>query len=208
MMRIGTTIPPYFMCRSRLGYPRSCRHGVIDFWVGQEIARPVWVVLTRVNQDKILPSRKYTSQRRSRALGFYSLEYILRFLRNVGPLFDFDYERMIIAFSVSLSNIQSLMTSERFAEFASLDALVPAELQRPVTRSAIARSTGLPRETVRRKIERIIETGILISDDRGGLRLRPGIFATVGFVAATELNEADVRRLLRQLRHAGDGSAS
>jgi len=152
-----------------------------------------------------LPARDFTNIRHSRSLGFYSVEYVLRFLRNVGPLFDFDYERMIIAFSVALSNVQALMASDAIADFPSLDSIIPAELQAPVTRSAIARSCGLPRETVRRKVKAMIGSGVLISDTRGGLRLTPGIFATEAFSRVVELNEADVRRLLRLLKNVASG---
>lgn len=134
----------------------------------------------------------------SRALGYYSMEYLLRTLRNLGPIFDYDYDRMIIALSVTMGNIQHLVNSpELLAPYRDLTAVIPAELQRPVTRLAITRATGLPRETVRRKVAGLIEAGVLIQDERSGVRLSPGLLNQGAFFAAVEQNDADVRRLAR-----------
>jgi DNA-binding transcriptional ArsR family regulator len=137
----------------------------------------------------------------SRALGFYSIEYLLRTLRNLGPAFNHDYERMIIALSVTMGNVQHLINSpEQLAPYEDLSTIIPAELQRPVTRLAITRATGLPRETVRRKVASLIEAGILIKDERGGVRMTPGALNTDLFVGAVAQNDADVRRLARLIR--------
>jgi DNA-binding IclR family transcriptional regulator len=88
---------------------------------------------------------------------------------------------------------------EMLEPYASLTTIIPAELQRPVTRAAITRASGLPRETVRRKVQAMINSGVLISDSRGGIRLKPGLLASEAFVRAIEHNETDVRRLIRQL---------
>jgi hypothetical protein len=136
--------------------------------------------------------------RYSRTLGIYSIEYLLRTLRNLGPLFDFDYERMIITLSVSMGNVQHLMNpTEQLAPYEDLSTIIPAEMQRPVTRLAITRATGLPRETVRRKVAALIEAGFLIKDDRGGVRLRPGALADPKYVDAVLQNDTDVRRMIR-----------
>ena len=139
--------------------------------------------------------------RYSRSLGAYSVEYLLRTLRNLGPLFDFDYERMIITLSVTMGNVQHLMNPpEQLAAYEDVSAIIPAELQRPVTRLAITRATGLPRETVRRKVASLVEAGFLIKDDRGGVRLRPGALADPNYIGAVLQNDADVRRLIRLCR--------
>ena len=119
---------------------------------------------------------------------------------SIGSIFDYDYERMIISMVIANGNIQHLMnTPEKLASFTSLDAIIPPELQRPVTRSAIARATGLPRETVRRKVAAMVALGLLTTDARGGLRLAPGIFAREEIAELFAKNEANVRRLVRQV---------
>jgi len=134
-------------------------------------------------------------------LGIYSMEYLLRTLRNLGPVFNFDYERMIIALSVTMGNVQHLVNSPELAgPYADLSTIIPAELQRPVTRLAITRATGLPRETVRRKVASLIEAGVLMKDERGGVRLTPGALTAEPMLGAVEQNDADVRRLVRLVR--------
>jgi hypothetical protein len=137
----------------------------------------------------------------SRELAFRSAEYMLRFLRNLGPIFEFDHENMIIALSVASSTVQHIIAApESLAPYACLTVVIPPEQQRPVTRSAITQATGLPRETVRRKVASMIKSGLLISDPRGGIRIQPGILTTEAFIKAIAQNEADVRRLARQVQ--------
>jgi hypothetical protein len=137
----------------------------------------------------------------SRELAFRSTEYVLRCLRNLGPIFDFDHENMIIAMSVASSTVQHIIAApELLAPYACLTVIIPSEQQRPVTRSAITRATGLPRETVRRKVAAMIKSGMLISDPRGGIRIQPGILTSEAFIKAVAQNEADVRRLVRQVQ--------
>jgi biotin operon repressor len=148
-------------------------------------------------QSKITPGKvKY-----SRAIGYHSMEYLLRTLRNLGPIFNHDYEQAIIALSVTMGNVQHLVNSpEQLEPYADLSMVIPAELQRPVSRLAITRATGLPRETVRRKVASLIAAGVLIKDERGGVRLTPGSLTAEPMLQAVEQNEADVRRLFRQLK--------
>jgi hypothetical protein len=145
----------------------------------------------------------------SRAIGFHSVEYLLRTLRNLGPVFKYDYESAIIALSVTMGNVQHLVnTPEVLAPYADLATPIPAELQRPVTRLSITRATGLPRETVRRKVAALVAAGVLIKDERGGVRLTPGSLTAEPFVQVVEQNEADVRRLFRLLRPLMDDGAA
>lgn len=139
--------------------------------------------------------------RYSRELSYYSAEYLLRTLRNLGPAFNFDYERAIIVLSVTMANTQHLMNApELLADYADMRTVIPAELQRPVTRLAITRATGLPRETVRRKVASLIDEGLLVEDERGGVRLSPGGLMRGEVLPAVEQNDADVRRLYRLIK--------
>jgi hypothetical protein len=129
------------------------------------------------------------------------MEYLLRTLRNLGPIFAFDYERMIIALTVTMGNVQHLISSAELAgTLSDLSTIIPAELQRPVTRLAITRATGLPRETVRRKVAKLIEAGVLIKDERGGVRITPGLLTSGPIREAVGQNESDLRRLVRLVR--------
>lgn len=107
---------------------------------------------------------------------------------------------MLIYLVIANSGIQNLINApEQFAPYALVTTVVPIELQHPVTRSAVARATGLARETVRRKVAAMIESGLLTTDDRGRLFLMPGILSTNRIIEALTKNEANVRRLVRQV---------
>ena len=54
---------------------------------------------------------------------------------------------------------------------------IPDAYHRAVSRRAVAESTGLARETTRRKLSRLIEQGRLIEDERGGVRGRYALLA-------------------------------
>lgn len=136
----------------------------------------------------------------SRAVAFHCTDYVLRYMLDIGSVFEFDYEKMLIYLVIANSNVQNIMSiPEKFAPYASIDVIIPAELQRPATRSAIARATGLPRETVRRKVAAMLDSGLLTTDTRGGLRLTPGILSTRKIAGALARNQTNARRLVRQI---------
>jgi hypothetical protein len=136
----------------------------------------------------------------SRAVAYHCTDYILRYMLDMGSIFEFDYERMAICLVIANSNIQNIINvPEKFAPYTSVDVIIPAEMQRPVTRSAIARATGLPRETVRRKVAAMLDVGLLTTDTRGGLRLTPGILSTPRIADILARNQTNVRRLVRQV---------
>ena len=110
---------------------------------------------------------------------------------NIGSIFEYEYESMLIYLVIASTGIQNLMNApEQFAPYASVTTIVPIELQHPVTRSAIARATGLARETVRRKVAAMIDSGLLTTDDRGRLFLTPGILSTSRITEATTASAA------------------
>lgn len=129
------------------------------------------------------------------------MDYLLRTLRNIGPMFDYDYERMIIALSVTMANTRHIVESPGALEpYLDLATQIPVEQQRPMTRLEIARATGLPRETVRRKVARLIDAGILVKDERGGVRLTSGVLTAPPMLSVVTENEANVRRLFHLIR--------
>lgn len=57
--------------------------------------------------------------------------------------------------------------SERYANVVD----VPASMRPTVSRRAIADKTGLPRETVRRRVKALVERGLLECDEDGNVRV-------------------------------------
>lgn len=66
----------------------------------------------------------------------------------------------------------------------------PTHRQGAISRRSIADRTGLPRETVRRKVKRLVEIGVLTMDAEGLVR------------ASTRLDDVDAQRTLQALESA------
>lgn len=85
-----------------------------------------------------------------------------------------------IYLTVAVANVQKLMRERQIPEqFTGTDVL-PREWVVPISRNAIASATGLPRETVRRQIEKMVERGLLIEDPRGGVTPPVGMVEKLG----------------------------
>ena len=81
---------------------------------------------------------------------------------------------VLIYCTVSVGNIQKLMRERVIPSEFTATAVLPREWVVPMSRSAIAATTGLPRETVRRHVAQMIEAGLLVEDPRGGVTVVPG----------------------------------
>lgn len=82
---------------------------------------------------------------------------------------------LLIYATVSTANVQRLMRERAIPEPFAGTAILPREWVVPISRNAIATASGLPRETVRRHVARMIEAGLLIEDSRGGVTLPEGV---------------------------------
>jgi hypothetical protein len=76
-----------------------------------------------------------------------------------------DPAMVLIAATVGVGTIERSMRDAATRRARGGD--VPAPAIRPMSRRAIAVATGLPRETVRRRVKRLVELGILAEDNRG-----------------------------------------
>jgi hypothetical protein len=81
---------------------------------------------------------------------------------------------VLIYATVSVGNIQKLMRQRVVPQEYNSTVTLPREFVIPMSRSAIAAATGLPRETVRRHVAQMIEGEMLVEDERGGVTVVPG----------------------------------
>jgi hypothetical protein len=98
---------------------------------------------------------------------------LLRVLHEAVRLYDGDLEAFTIYMAVACASVAGAMRDPEIA-FSTRDGPPLESHFRPVSRRAIAASTGLPRETVRRKIALMVERGHLV-EERRGVRTRPGV---------------------------------
>ena len=97
-----------------------------------------------------------------------SLDFVLRFIENIAAQFDGDLVKAVVFFAVAQANIAYIDRSPaEAAEFARLDQAPPDALRRPIAPYKLALSLGLPRETVRRKVVRLLEQGLLVESADG-----------------------------------------
>lgn len=85
-----------------------------------------------------------------------------------------------IYLTVAVANVQKLMRERQIPEEFSGTDILPREWVVPISRNAIASATGLPRETVRRVVQKMIARGLLIDDPRGGVTPPVGMVEKLG----------------------------
>ncbi len=118
----------------------------------------------------------------SRLFAIAFIRYFLRGCRLELELFDGDMELAIIAQAVAISSVDALLRDPNFkTEFHALSAVVGTERQRGVNALSVAQATGLARETVRRKMLRLVELDILIKRDSGDFVVKPGVIQGPAF---------------------------
>lgn len=86
---------------------------------------------------------------------------------------------LLIYLSTSMGNVQRVTTPETLPAVLRDAAALPPELVVPVSRRAIARLTGLPKETVRRHVESMAARGLLQVSPKG-VRATPGVLGKPG----------------------------
>jgi predicted transcriptional regulator len=109
--------------------------------------------------------------------------------------FDNDYEQAMIFLAITTQNVQNLMLSQvTRKQFSSFGTIVPEHRMRPVSRMALARSTNLPRETVRRKVLKLIERGF-VEETPKGLIVPHSVRDVPLYAETVAVQEANLRRL-------------
>jgi hypothetical protein len=140
--------------------------------------------------------------------GLIVLEGLLRIMRAAGDTYGHDYEAILIYWSVLVASVGRYLRNDDQTKLIEIDgAPLPEEEHHPVSARAIAEATGLPRETVRRKIAVLVAEGYLAQDSRG-VRTRPGLLDQRGndqvFATATR----EVRRMAQAIESMAQISRS
>jgi DNA-binding transcriptional ArsR family regulator len=110
----------------------------------------------------------------SREFMYEFCEMMCKVLPGYSQRFNADLTKVLIVNALAAANVQRLMASPQRAVYADLETWIPGELQVPVNALSLAETTGLPRETVRRKLKELLSAGLVMEDERGGYRLQPG----------------------------------
>lgn len=103
-----------------------------------------------------------------------SSEALLRILHEASDTYGPDLDAFVIYLAVTCASVGGALGDRELAENPPPPGQMPERYYRAVSRRAIAASTGLPRETVRRKIAAFVKQGILTLDG-AGVRIPAGV---------------------------------
>jgi len=105
-----------------------------------------------------------------------AVEVMLRMLRHAVDSFPGDdLETIVVLLTVAAASTSGHLRDPTLLRNLGEEHL-PDVLHRPISRRAVAAATGLPRETVRRRVQALVDDGRLVADSRG-VRTKTGIFA-------------------------------
>lgn len=110
---------------------------------------------------------------------------------------------LLIYTTIAVANVQKLMRERSIPAGHRATDVLPRAWVVPISRNAIASATGLPRETVRRHISRMVEAGMLIEDERGGVTTPVGVIGTFGLEPMLETLLTEFTRTAEGLLRAG-----
>jgi biotin operon repressor len=130
--------------------------------------------------------------------------YLQRFERERRAVYFGDLDLAVIAEVIGTAGIEPRMRDAEFiAEFANLETVVGVEGQRAVSASSIARASGIPRETVRRKIKQLLELGFVVEKEPSRYVLMPGVLQEPHRQAAFARSIDQVIRFMNELLDKG-----
>ena len=138
-----------------------------------------------------------------RIMSRLSMDYVISMYSAILRGSEHDPLDTLILCTVAVANVAHLNTDRALSHaYAGFDAPEPAEIKRPISRNAVALSLGLPYETTRRRVERLLAEGALAEID-GGLVGANEAAQPEMVRAMAEQNAILLRRLVRQLRDQG-----
>lgn len=131
-----------------------------------------------------------------------SADYLLRIVTELAELFAGDLILGIVFLALvqaSISHIPRVRTSPIFDP----DGVVPTSARRVVSTLAISNSLGMPRETVRRHINRLVEAGYCTRDERRRISVLDSALRRPEIVKAIRANRLHLESLTRLLSRNG-----
>ncbi|HQR70142.1 MAG TPA: hypothetical protein PLE54_06040 [Burkholderiaceae bacterium] len=139
------------------------------------------------------------TQRELRMCGFALLHQYLAMHLVIAEHLQLEPVELLILIATTTGNVQRAVHPGGLPEVLRGSTPLPPELIVPMSRRAIARVTGIPKETVRRHVDSMVRRGILLSMPRG-VRARPGLAdrtAMTAILRVVELHAACTEQLIR-----------
>jgi hypothetical protein len=125
----------------------------------------------------------------SRLFVYLMVMFLIRADRLRRRVYDKDIDLAVLAETIAVGAIDPRMREPAFRQrFQTIDKVAGVKRQRAVNALSIAATAGIPRETTRRKIKKLVEMDVLTETGRGQYVLTPGY-----------LQSATQRRLFAEL---------
>ena len=137
-----------------------------------------------------------------RPKAFAAVELFLDLTHVARSLFKSDMESTLIWFSITEATLRPLMLDDAVPAEKKLSVKPKSEDLGAISRVAIADRTGLPRETVRRKVNALLTAGLVIEEKTGSVRTVLDITAPHVTTAISESFKA-VGRYHKRLQQLG-----
>jgi hypothetical protein len=138
----------------------------------------------------------------SRAVGRLSTEYVLRALQLIAEIEGGDLVRAIIGQAIIAANTAHLERDRSGPAYAGRLDVPPDSARRPISVLALSQSLGLPFETTRRHVNKLIASG-RCRRVTGGVIVPAEVLASMTATEAGEKNLEYVYHFLRGLRRVG-----
>jgi predicted transcriptional regulator len=106
-------------------------------------------------------------------------ELMLAHLRRIYQTFDGDLMLAMILAEIAHYNVKDLVRGERFRN-ADIAAYVAENRLKPVNTLSLSQSCSIPRETLRRKIRKLVEAGLIQKYQDGSLHITEQCMARFG----------------------------
>jgi len=140
------------------------------------------------------------SDDKSRLAARLSADYMLRSLKMISELANGELLTGLVNLAMAQANVAHL---DRVSSgFDAIGKAPPDELRRPVSVLALSSSLGLPYETTRRHVAKMIATGQCVRA-KGGVVVPTAVVQDARRNAMLEVNLVNLKRLVRALRSAG-----
>jgi hypothetical protein len=116
------------------------------------------------------------SDANSRLFVYMIGNYLHRIERERRGLYFGDLDLALVAEIIGTAGVEPGMRDAAFREqHRTFDSVVGVEGQRAVNATSIASATGIPRETVRRKLQRLLKLGFIVEKGHARYVLKPGV---------------------------------
>lgn len=140
----------------------------------------------------------------SRLFIYMGGNFIHRIERERRALYGGDLDLAVVAELIGTAGVEPGMRDAAFRQkHRSFDSPIPVEDQRAVNATSIANASGIPRETVRRKLKQLLKLGIIVEKEPARYVLKPGVLLKPHRQAAYARSIDQTLRFMNELLEHG-----